>query len=243
MPDPEAPAVDATTDAPPVAPPADPPAEPSLATVQADLKAANDRAEAAEASRDAFGKDNKKLRDQRRKLRADAAGDDPPADAAPSGGDADLRALAISGNAKAELIAQGADPELADLAAAGLDMDLVEIVDGRIEGLAEAVTLLLKERPNLKLKTSATPGVVDGAPSGTETKAPDPMSMSRDQLSQMTDAEWDAFAQANPIVEVQMGDGPVMRMNISSTPNPAFGRVMAAQKRHAEVTKKLTGGG
>ncbi|MHC5034183.1 MAG: phage scaffolding protein [Planctomycetota bacterium] len=241
MTDPAAPEVDAT-------PTPEPTPTPStdVADLQAQLDAARQEAADAVAAKEAFGADNAKLRKQRREWKAkqEPGKEQGPVDATGTddGESESLRRLAISAEAKAELIKQGADSALADLAVSALDMEQIEILDGRIEGVAEAVTSLLKERPELKESKTATPGVVNGAPSGQQTQAPDPLMMSREQLAAMTDAEWDAFADANPIVEFQLGDGPVTRMNISSIPNAAFGRVQAAQERHKQVTRKLTGG-
>lgn len=227
--------------------PTAPPVDPANADLQAKLDAANQRADDAEAKRDEFGADNQKLRGQRKKWKTAKAGDEDTkgADAVPQdSGESDaLRKLAISSRAEAELIKQGADPKLVDLAVAGLDMDQIEIVDGRIEGVAEAVTALLKDRPELKLAKPTSPGVIDGAPGGSKTEVSDPLTYTREQLAAMPDAEWDAFTAANPEVTMQIGDGPPITCNISSIPNAAFGRVQAAQKRHAEVTARLTGGG
>lgn len=155
----------------------------------------------------------------------------------------EMQALAISQVAMRELDKQGADPALADLAVSGLDLTGVEVTEGRIEGVTEAVAKLLDKRPELMLKTKATvPGTLDGAPGGSKIEASDPLTYDREQLADMTDEEWDAFADTNPQVIMQLGDGPPITFNISSMPNVAFARVKAAQKRHAEVTARLTGG-
>lgn len=213
---------------------------PEPSAEMADLTA---RLEAAEAKVETFGADNQKLRTQRRELKAKLSAPpadpaDPPKPAPPEPGHG-FENLAITATAKAELLAQGADPKLVDLAAGAIDRDLIEVEGENIEGVAEAVTKLLKERPELKAKSPTAPGTLNGAPGGPKGSAPDPATITRKELSAMSDDEFEAFTQANPVVEFQMGDGPLTKVNISSTPNEAFKRVHGTSSK---LIDKLSGG-
>lgn len=243
MPEPDEKTTDAVDDDKPVDDKGTPPVtDPTnIATVQAELDAAN--AKLAD-----FGKDNAKLRGQRRDLRSELADlakpgddDDPKPKPTPkSQPDTAMRDLAMRTALRSELINAGADPKLVDLVGlSAIDLDGIEIENGQIEGMAEAATLLLKERPELKTSKPTVPGTANGAPGGSNETPPDITKLTREEFAKMGDKEFFAMAEAQGEVLFQIGESPVMRMNISPTPNPAFARVHGVD---GEILKKITGG-
>jgi len=107
------------------------------------------------------------------------------------------------------MIKQGVDATTAEATRLGLiDLEAIEVDAGRVSGMTEAVSDLLKERPELKRSTMPSPGVANGAPGGNRSQASDPSTMNPEELRSMGDREFFNWCRANPHVEFKMGDGP-----------------------------------
>ena len=190
---------------------------------------------------DARERDNFKLRERERQRVEQAAksSDSKSAkdDAGDNGAGDTLRRALIRQAFRAEALTQGMDPDFVDVVQLE-PTDVVVMDDGTVSGMAEAVTALLAEQPKLKA-TSAAPGTSTAAP-GSTTRTRGPQEVRPGEVSAMGEAEFTAWADSVGIIETQDNpSAPVLRWNVSPTPNAAHGRVRSAAA--SKLVDRVTG--
>jgi hypothetical protein len=201
------------------------------------------QAQLAEAQRklEEFGKDNAKYRKRIREMKAEAVPETPQEPQVDHASEA-LARIAAAQAIRAEALKQGMDPDFVEDAEKFVDLGDIEVdVDsGRVEGVADAVSRVLTERPKLK-KQATRPGVATAAP-GSNVKSRNPLDVKPGEISAMSPEEFAEFADAVGVVETQDNpSAPVIRWNLSSSPNQAHKRIRDAQA--SNLTDRIAGGG
>ena len=189
-------------------------------------------------------RDNFKLREERRQRDAapDTGKEKKPSSDAGDEGQADdratLQSALIRQAFRAEALSQGMDPDFVNVVSLEAN-DVVVMDDGTVNGMAEAVAGLLAEQPKLKAETAA-PGTATAAP-GSTTRTRGPRDVKPGEVSAMGETEFMEWAETVGVIETQDNpSAPVIRWNVSPTPNVAHGRVRSAAA--SRLVDRVTGG-